>query len=52
MLKNTTQALHSKPTELKAYEPDESICPVRTVRPGAIDRLSYLIFIKIFNHIV
>ena len=31
VLKNTTQAFRSKPIELKAYEPDDSICPVRTV---------------------
>ena len=30
-LKNATQAFHWKPIVLKAYESDESICPVRTV---------------------
>ena len=31
VIKNTTTTFHPKPIELKAYDLDESICPVRTV---------------------
>ena len=31
MLKKSTQAFHSTPIDFKAYEPDESICPIGTL---------------------
>ena len=31
VIKNTTGSFHSQPVELKAYNKDESICPVHTV---------------------
>ena len=31
VIKNTTGSFHSQPVELKAYNKDQSICPVRTV---------------------
>ena len=31
IIKNTTRLFHPQPIKLKAYNKDESICPVRTV---------------------
>ena len=31
VIKNTARSFHPQPIELKAYNKDESICPVRTV---------------------
>ena len=31
VLKKSTQAFHSTPIDFKAYEPDESICPIGTL---------------------